>query len=190
MNNNNRILLIVGAVLLIFVVIFAGVWIGADTGAVTKRNEVLLRKQSIYTAYLGRYDKVQFYTDAINSADQQILSQITLLTEARVAFAQANNNLNFEQADDQIEVIENTFISLVSYMEQNPSNWTTLGITEDFIQEFSASTNMITNAIETYNEAVTDYHNHIEVIPNRWFLGSYTHVEFYQIPSLSTVIPS
>jgi len=75
-------------------------------------------------------------------------------------------------------------------MEQNPSNWTTLGITQDFIQEFSASTNMITNAIETYNEAVTDYHIHIEVIPNRWFLGSYTHVEFYQIPSLSTVIPS
>ncbi len=191
MKKTNIIMLSTAFVLIVLATIIGVVWSTAYNGAETKFRQIKLRETEIYSAYSGRYEKVLQYIDAIESADQTILDQLTLITNARTAFANAMSNNDLDVAESASSTIESTFIDLVSYMEDNPSNWTTIGLTNNFMSEFAASTNNVTNRINAYNAAITEYNTFIVLFPNNLFTGGYTqNSDFYIAPNFNTELPT
>lgn len=190
MNKSTGILLGIVAVVLIVAVIFGSMWVGAYNGAITKSNEINQKQTQIYTAYSNRYEKIAAYIDAIDNADAQILAQMTLITDARTAFANAIAAGQLDVAEDASSTIESTFINLVSYMEDNPG-WTTIGLTSGFMAEFAASTNAVTFAINSYNASLTDYNTFIALFPNNLFTGGFSrNDDFYTAPNFNTELPT
>lgn len=191
MKKMNVLMLSSGFVLIVLAIIIGSIWISAYNGAVTKSNEIKLRQTEIYSAYSNRYEKVVQYIDAIDSADATILNQLTLIMDARTAFANAMSNNDLDVAENASSTIESTFIDLISYMEDNPSNWTTIGLTSNFMSEFSASTNNVTNRINAYNASITEFNTFITLFPNNLFTGGYTqNTEFYVAPNFNTELPT
>lgn len=185
-----KIILIVAVILTMFLVITGILWGTAYNKAIRNANLVKQEKTKIYTAYAGRYDKVFAFIDAIESANAQINTQIDSIMAARTAFASALAAGNLDGAEENSEILENTFISLVSYMEDNPSAWNTVGLTAGFMSEFAASTNAVTYAINTYNETVAKYNITISVFPNKIFLGGFPEINDYVMPEFNTELPT
>ncbi|HHT39244.1 MAG: hypothetical protein RBS76_03225 [Acholeplasmatales bacterium] len=53
----------------------------------------------------------------VNTADEQILNQIGLITSAREAFSEAFKNHDEQESFENFQTIETTFLGLLSYLE-------------------------------------------------------------------------
>ncbi len=188
--NKKIIVIITSAILVILLIVVGTLWIKAYNGATKAKNIVSQEKTKIYTAYSGRYDKVFAFIDAIESANAQINTQIDAIMAARTAFANALGRKDYDEAEEKTEIIESTFISLVSYLEDNPAAWNTIGLTSGFMAEFSASTNAVTFAINNYNEKVATYNILVSIFPNKLFLGGFKEIDDYVVPIFETTLPT
>ncbi len=191
MKKQSIILLVIAGVLLLGAIILGSTWAGAYNGAVTKSNLIQQRETQIYSAYSNRYEKVGAYINAIESANGQILAQMTLITDARNAFADAMAAGQLDIAADESANIESTFINLIVLLEDNPGQWNTINLSAGFMAEFAASTNAVTFAINSYNAALTDYNTFIALFPNNLFTGGFArNDDFYTPPNFNTDLPT
>lgn len=184
---------IVSVVILVFVLVFIVIgsfWVSSYNGAVKLENEIVEKETNIFSAYSNRFDKVTAFIDAIEGANEQIITQINAIKEARIAFADAIASNNLELAESETATIESTFINLISYMEDNPTSWNTISLTQDFMSEFSASTNAVTYSIDNYNKTIKEYNNFISVFPNNLFTSKFEkNTKQYIAPNFNTELP-
>ncbi len=139
--NKKIIVSVTSTILVILLIVIGSLWIKAYNGARKAKHIVSQEKTKIYTAYSGRYDKVIIYINAIEGANAQLNTQIEAIMAARTAFANALGRMNYDEAEEKTEIINSTFVNLYSYMEDNPSSYLTVDLTEDFMMELFAATN-------------------------------------------------
>lgn len=175
---------------ILFFAILGITWISAYNGAIKKNNDIIESRSNVYASISARYEKVGAFIDAIEGANQTVLSYLNTIKEARTAFANAINNNKFDTADEAMDTIDATFITLISYMEDNPSSYNTVNLYSGFMSEFSASTNVVIEAIREYNSKVTSYNNHIRTFPNNLFLKGRTTYLPYETENYNTDLPT
>lgn len=170
--------------------IIGATWISAYNGAVQKNNAIVEQQGNVHATLSARYEKVGAFIDAIEGANSTVQGYLNTIMAARTAFANAIAAGNVAAANEAAETIDGTFITLVSYMEDNPSSYNTVNLYAGFMSEFAAATNVVTNAILLYNSNVTSYNNHIQTFPNNMFLGSRTPYNPYTISNYNTTLPT
>lgn len=184
MNKTKIVFYSVSGLLVLLIVMFLGTWISTNNQASEYDELMYFRKTQIYVAIDNRYSKVLAYQATIQTADNQILTQLGLITQAREAFAEAiENQIPPDQLEEDFTALESMFITLVSYMEDNPGNWTTVGITSAFLAEYNASTNAVSFAINQYNETVFLYNSFLRKFPNNMVSFGYELKNAYSLPS-------
>jgi LemA protein len=185
-----KIGLIVSGIAATLVLLVSILWISAYNGAVRKELEITNAEGNVHAALNGRYEKVGVFIDAIDHADATIQGYLTTITEARVAFATAIGASDIEAQSDSANTIDQTLLTLVSYMEDNPSSYQTVGLVSGYLAEISASTNFITTSIMTFNQKVTAYNTHIKTFPNNIFVGARTPYETYKLTNYNSPLPT
>ncbi len=185
-----KIILIVSGALAILAIVIGSFWVSAYNGAVVREAEVVEARGNVYAALEARYVKVDVLIDAIEDANTTIERYLTIIADAREAFAAAIENGNAAAADEAAALADGTFVTLVSYMEDNPDSYNTVSLYSDFISEFTASTNAVTFMINTYNGTVTDYNTHIKTFPNIIFVGGRAIYNSYELTNYNVELPT
>ncbi len=165
-------------------------WVNAYNGAIQKNNAILEQQGNVHATLSARYEKVGAFIDAIEGANSTVQGYLDTIMAARTAFADAIAAGNVAAANEAATTIDGTFITLVSYMEDNPSSYNTVNLYAGFMSEFSASTNVVTNAIILYNGYVSSYNNHIQQFPNNLFVGTRTPYTPYNVSNYNTQLPT
>lgn len=184
-----KMILIVSGVFATLVLIISILWISAYNGAQVKEAEISNARANVHAALQGRYEKVSVFIDAIESTNETIQGYIDSITDAREAFATAITLDDITSQNSNAETIDQTLFTLVSYMEDNPDTYQTVGLVSGYLAEISASTNFITTSIRTYNQKVTDYNVHIKTFPNIMFLGGRIAFQLYTVTNYNTPLP-
>jgi LemA protein len=185
-----RIYYYILGIVALLAVVTGSTWIGAVNGEVRKRQNVIEATGNIYAKMGGRYEKVAGLIDAIEGANEAIVEFMTIIADARTAFANAIAANDLEAATGAAETIDATFIDLVSYMEDNPSEYSTVNLYSGYMAEFAASTNAVIVAVTTYNKEVNAYNTHIGTFPNLIFLQGKTPYETWVVPNYDTTLPT
>lgn len=180
---------VIGIVALLAVVV-GGTWISASNGAVTKENAIIENMGNVHAKLSGRYEKITAFIDAVEGANATVQGYLDTIMTARAAFADAIAAGNNVGANETAETIDGTFVTLVSYMEDNPASYNTVNLYGGYMAEFAASTNMVTTAITTYNSAVTAYNNHIKTFPNVIFVGGRTTYDIWPLTNYNSTLPT
>ena len=165
-------------------------WISAYNGAIKKEAIVNEDLGNVHASLTGRYEKVATFIDAIQDANATIQGYLDTIAQAREAFADAISNNNNDAAYDSSATIDQTFVTLVSYMEDNPDSYNTVSLYIGYLDEFTASTNRVINDIGTYNEAVKEYNTHIQIFPNVIFVGSREKYTQYSTANYNATLPT
>ncbi|WP_025725241.1 LemA family protein [Acholeplasma granularum] len=183
--------LYVGLGVFIVLVIFVSVlWISAYNGLIRKENDLIEKRGTVLAVLSSRYEKMGMMIDAIEGANQTVQGYLDTIISARIAFANALAENDQNTIDETIETIDQTFITLMSYMEDNPSSYNTVNLYQNAISEFNASTNMVLNSIVVFNTSVTSYNNHIKTFPNNIFVGNQTKMVPYEVSHYNTPLPT
>lgn len=179
---------IIGAVALVAVTVSAS-WIGAVNGEVHKNAAVSEAVGNVHASLSGRYEKIGGFINAIEDANTTVQSYLDTIRDARTAFANALTAGNSATANEQAEIVDATFMTLVAYMEDNPNSYNTVNLYGGFMAEFAASTNTVTEEIRTYNSKVNAYNTHIRVFPNVIFLSQKTPYAVWVLTNYSAELP-
>lgn len=185
-----KIILIVSGALAVLAIVVGSFWVSAYNGAVVREAEVVEARGNVYAALEGRYVKVDILIDAIEDANATVTGYLTIIADAREAFASAIENGNASAADEATALVDGTFVTLVSYMEDNPDSYNTVGLYSGFMSEFTASTNAVTYSINIYNGNVTTYNTHIRTFPNVIFVGSRPVYTPYELTYYNVALPT
>ena len=180
---------IIGTVALLAAVT-TSTWIGAVNGEVRKKQNVIEATGNVHIKLSGRYEKVVAFIDAIEDANATVTNYLTIITDARTAFADAIGSSDLEGANEAAEIIDAAFIDLVSYMEDNPDSYNTVDLYSGFMAEFSALTNAVIFAVTTYNSEVNKYNTHISIFLNMLFLGGKTPYTTWAVTNYNTTLPT
>ena len=86
------IAIIVSLVVVVFGGTTAGMWISAYNGEITRRENVTEERGNVHASLSGRYEKVGTFIDAIESANQTVLTYLETIRDARTAFADASSS--------------------------------------------------------------------------------------------------
>lgn len=184
-----KLYILLGSVVLLFG-LFGVLWMSAYNGYVSKNNDVIEKRGNVYATLSARYEKVATLIDAIEGANATVLGYLDTIMDAREAFADAIASGNLSNINDTITELDSTFITLVSYMEDNPSSYNTVNLYAGFMSEFSASTNAVVYAITQYNTSVTSHNNHIQMFPNNLFVGSNGTYAAFELTNYNTPLPT
>ncbi|HOF53153.1 MAG TPA: LemA family protein [Bacilli bacterium] len=185
-----KIILIVSGALAILAIVIGGSWISAYNGAIVREAEVVEARGNVHAALEARYVKVDVLIGAIEDANATIEGYLTIIADAREAFAAAIENGNAAAADEAAALADGTFVTLVAYMEENPDSYNTVSLYSGFISEFNASTNVVTFMIIEYNGTVTDYNTHIKTFPNIIFVGGRAVYNSYELTNYNLELPT
>ena len=185
-----RVAIIVGLVVVVLGGTTAGMWISAYNGEITRRENVTEERGNVHASLSGRYEKVGTFIDAIESANQTVLTYLETIRDARTAFADAIASNEPVDADAAAETIDSTFVQLVAYMEDNPESYNTVDLYAGYMAEFAASTNAVTYAITEFNGVVNDYNTFIQTFPNVIFLGGKVTFEPYSLANYNATLPT
>lgn len=180
---------IFGAIFLISAVI-GGTWISAANGEVRNNNNVINATGTVHSWLSNRYEKMDFFIDAIENANDTILSFLQTIRDARIAYAQAIEAQNNDRARDEADIIDETFITLIAVMEDNPDSYQTVGLYHNFMGEFSATTNAVTEAIRQFNGYVNVYNTHIQIFPNLIFLAKKEPYKIWPLDNYLRSLPT
>lgn len=180
---------IIGAIALVSIVI-GGTWIGAANGEVQKNNNVVEATGLVHARLSNRYEKIGAFINAIESANEAVVSFLETIRDARVAYADAIAANNNAAARSEADIIDTTFVNLVALMEANPETYQTVNLYAGFMSEFSASTNAVTYAIETFNEKVNVYNTHIQTFPNLIFLSKKVPYVIWSLENFRLELPT
>lgn len=173
---NKRSLIISGVLVLVVMLLVTTLisWLTTYNGAQRRLRAIDFEETKIYSAFNNRLEKQENLLSYVNTADEQILNQLGLITSAREAFSEAFKNHDEQESFENFQTIETTFLGLLSYLEDNPNNWTSIGLTSKLIDEFNATTNALTYAIDNYNKSRYDYNLFIVLFPQKLFLNKFT----------------
>jgi len=185
-----KILLIVGGVLTTVFLVIGALWISAFNGAIRKDNAVSEKRANIHASLSARYEKVVVFVDAIESANETILTYLETIMDARTAFADAIDSSNNVAADSAATTIDGTFVTLVAYMEDNPDSYNTVSLYSGYMAEFAASTNKVRFDIGEFNAAARSYNTHIQTFPNNIFVGTRQTISEYSLTNYNATLPS
>lgn len=183
-------LMITTTIFIVLLLIISISWVSAYNGEVTKNNDVIENRGNVYAALSARYEKVGAFIDAIEGANVTVSGYLTIISDARQTFANAIASGDMTAADAAIEQIDGTFITLLSYMEDNPESYNTVSLYSGYMAEFSASTNMVTTTIGEYNKKVNTYNTHIQRFPNNIFVGSKDIYQSYNLENYNLTLPT
>jgi hypothetical protein len=89
-----KIILIVSGALAILAIVIGGSWISAYNGAIVREAEVVEARGNVHAALEARYVKVDVLIGAIEDANATIEGYLTIIADAREAFAAAIENGN------------------------------------------------------------------------------------------------
>lgn len=184
MRTKNVLLLSVAGMLLIIISI---IWIVAYNGEVKKSNEIENMRDDVRAVLNVRYEKVLTLINSIESANTTVLGYLETIRDARTAFA---NAIDMDGTIDAASEIDGTLFTLLSYMEDNPSSYNTVGLYSGFASEFSRDSNVALNLMMAYNKAVRSYNNHIKTYPNFLFFMSYDKKIGYVVDNYNTELPT
>ncbi|MFA5542514.1 MAG: LemA family protein [Bacilli bacterium] len=183
--------LMIGSTFVVVLLLIVGIsWISAFNGEVSRNNDVVEYRGNVYAALSARYEKVGAFIDAIEGANATVTGYLTIISEARQAFANAIASGNIAAANEAISDIDGTFVTLLSYMEDNPESYNTVNLYSGFLGEFSASTNVVTTQIGEYNKKVNTYNTHIQRFPNNLFVGNKEKYESYNLENYNSPLPT
>lgn len=185
-----RIYYYIIGIIALLAVVTGSTWIGAVNGEVRKNQNVIEATGNVHAKLGGRYEKVSAFIDAIEDANATIVGYLTIIADARTAFADAIASNDLEAANGAAQTIDATFIDLVSYMEDNPSSYNTVDLYSGYMAEFAASTNAVIVAVTTYNSEVNAYNTHIATFPNLIFLQGKTPYETWAVTYYNTTLPT
>lgn len=180
---------IIGAIALVGVTVSAS-WIGAVNGEVRKNEDVVEATGNVHASLSGRYEKIGAFIDAIEDANATVLDYLQTIMAARTAFANAIAAGDSAEANDQAEIVDATFVTLVAYMEDNPGSYNTVNLYAGFMAEFAASTNVVTESIRTYNGKANVYNTHIKIFPNLIFLSGKTPYAIWALTNYTSELPT
>lgn len=185
-----KIILLVSGAVAVVALIISMMWISAYNGAVTREAEIVEKQGNVHAALSARYEKVGALIDAIEGANATVLGYLETIADARTAFANALAAGSQAAADAAADTIDATFITLLSYMEDNPDSYNTVNLYSGFAAEFSASTNLVTGSIILFNVAVTNYNTHVQTFPNNIFLGGRALYSPYELTNYNVPLPT
>lgn len=181
--------IVIGAVA-VFTVAAAATWLSAYNGEVTKNAEVTTEVGQVHASLSGRYEKVGAFVNAIEGANTTVSEYLTIIQEARIAFAEAIADSNLKEANDQANIVDSTFMNLVAFIEDNPESYNTVNLYSSFLGEFSASTNQVIYNINLYNKKVEAYNIHIKKFPNIIFLAGKTPYAVWALANYNATLPT
>lgn len=181
--------IIIGAVA-VFTVATAATWLTAFNGEVKKNAEVTTEVGKVHASLTGRYEKVGAFIDAIDGANEAVSEFMTIIQEARTAFAEAIAASNIKEANDQANIVDSTFMNLVAFVEDNPASYNTVNLYAGFMGEFSASTNQVIYDIGSYNKKVEAYNVHIKTFPNLIFLARKAPYDIWALANYNATLPT
>lgn len=185
-----KLLIIILSATLLLLGMISFIWYSSYNGEIILSNQIDNNQADIHAAMEARYTKVSAFIDAIQGANATVTGYLDIIKDARVAFADALSSNNLNALDEAANLIDSTFVTLLSYMEDNPSSYNTVSLYGGFMGEFAASTNTVINEIRAFNKSVKDYNNHIQKFPNNLFLSSKQKKTSYQIPNYNTELPT
>jgi len=180
---------VIGSVALVSVAVGA-TWIYAANGEVQNNNNVIEATGSVHAKLSNRYEKIGAFIDAIENANEAILSFLNTIRDARIAFAEAVEAQNYVAAREEADIIDASFTELVFTMEDNPASYQTVNLYAGFMAEFSASTNAVTYSIETFNSHVNIYNTFIQTFPNVIFLSNKTPYKIWALTNYNSTLPT
>lgn len=187
-------LIITSAVVGLFVIVVGGFGIGVGVGynkAVVLEESANTSLSDIGVAMQGRYEKMTALIDALTNLQAHVETQLGKITDARTAYTTALQNGDVEDIEDAEETLENEFIALQVIIEDNPDTYVATSAYLGYMNEISASTNMVTYARSEYNQAVRDFNTNLRTFPNNIFLGAFGFelLELYDAPAITAGIP-
>ncbi|GAB2765371.1 LemA family protein [Salinimicrobium soli] len=167
-------LLIIGAIVLGFFLLFAGVY----NKAVDKQEQARQSWADVESAYQRRNDLIPSLVNTVKGAADFERSTLTEVIEARSKATSINvdaENMTQEQMQ-QFQQAQSQVSSALSRLLVTVERYPELKATQNFQQlqsQLEGTENRINVARNRYNEWVTDYNKYIRQFPNNMITGIY-----------------
>lgn len=166
--------LIIGAIILIFYWLFAGVY----NTAVEEQEEARKTWADVESAYQRRNDLIDNLVNTVRGAADFEATTLTNVIQARAQATSVNvdaENLTAAQLE-QFQEAQQGVSSALSRLLVTVERYPELRATQNFQQlqsQLEGTENRINVARNRYNEAVTDYNMYIRKFPNNVVVGMY-----------------
>ena len=166
--------LIIGAVILVFYWLTAGIY----NSAVDRQEEARQTWADVESAYQRRNDLISNLVNTVRGAADFERSTLTEVIEARSQATSVNvdaNNLSEAQLE-QFQAAQSQVSSALSRLLVTVERYPELRATQNFQQlqsQLEGTENRINVARNRYNEAVTNYNKYIRRFPNNILTGMY-----------------
>ena len=166
--------LVLGAIILIFYWLFAGVY----NTAVEEQEEARKTWADVESAYQRRNDLIDNLVNTVRGAADFEATTLTNVIQARSQATSVNvdaENLTADQLQ-QFQEAQEQVSSALSRLLVTVERYPELRATQNFQQlqsQLEGTENRINVARNRYNEAVTDYNMYIRKFPNNVVVGMY-----------------
>lgn len=162
-----KVVYIGSSIIAVLLIVVVSLWISTFNKANRISNSIREKKYAILIDFESRMDKVGFSQEMIDSADESIKENLTLITNARKDFGDALNSDDFEGAE---EAIGNYLQQFRIIIESSTEAWNTIGLTKATINEFNMETNVIRNTIIEHNSLIKEFNNLKMNFPSNLFM--------------------
>ncbi|HEY8405886.1 MAG TPA: LemA family protein [Acholeplasma sp.] len=185
----NKIIIIIASIfgiLVVLSIIFTMMLISIFNDASVKKIELETKWEEIGTALEGRYETMSQLISGIQNANQQMLTLQEMITDARAAMLAAQSPEELSEAEGELE---SAFAGILVLIEDNPGEYATVELYQSYMANATASTNAVTEARNSYNEAVEELRKIAETFPGNIILPivgfSVDDVEYYTAPQVT-----
>jgi LemA protein len=182
-----KIRLILTATIGVFVVLVGVVgvstWVGYNHAAELDESATSSRT-AIGIAMQNRYEKMMALVNALQNLEQHVEEQLGKITAARTAYVTALNNKDVESMSETEDTLESEFMALQVIIEDNPDTYVATSAYISYMNEISATTNMVTTARILYNDAVEQFNKNLRAFPNNLILSmfGFERLTYYEAP--------
>ena len=160
-------LLIVVGVIILLVIIFGGMYVGARNNMVRKREAVNQTWSQVDVVLERRADLIPNLVETVKGYAAQEVTVFTNIANARAALLGAHSPAGRIAANNQLDGALGRLLAVVENYPQLKSN-------ENFLQlqdELAGTENRIAVERRRYNLALQDYNTYIGLFPNNVFAG-------------------
>lgn len=158
---------IVTGVILLFLVLMGGWFIGNYNSLVTGRNAVDNSWAKVETQYQRRYDLIGNLVGSVKGAQGQELAVFTAIANARKNYASATSPDQQASAASQIE----TNVALIPKLQEAYPDLKSNTQVTMLMDQLTGTEDTILTVRNTYNDSVTGWNNSISQFPKNIFAG-------------------
>lgn len=170
MNYKKLIPVIIIAIVLIIIASVVGSAVTTYNRTVDRRESVDTYEAEVKSRLQQRHDKMEQIISAVEGLEDHAEDLMTLITEARAAYAGASTVEQFAEAD---AMEANALSRLLVIVEDNPEGINASSAYYSYINEASAMENVLAVARRDYNEAVRDYNVSVKKFPTALYIGMF-----------------